>query len=248
MAQKAKRIFTNFQNVYTGNSGEKMEKKPIIDCISDTHSKHHHLHLSGGDILIHAGDCTSMGTLNETLKFLDWFGRQNYTHRLLIAGNHDLIFEKEPEKIAEECSNRDIILLNDSGIELEGIKIWGSPVTPWYDDWAYNRHRGEEIKKHWDLIPSDTEILVTHGPSYGTLDEVKFQKRFFKNVGCEELQKKIQSTDIKLHVFGHIHEGRNVKQLDQRISINASSLNEHYKPYKTGFTRILKQNSGYSLN
>ena len=58
----------------------------------------------------------------------------------------------------KECKDRHIIFLNDSGCVLENIKIWGSPVQPWFYDWAFNRTRGAEIKKHWDLIPKDLKF------------------------------------------------------------------------------------------
>ncbi|MBS4169178.1 metallophosphoesterase [Parachlamydia sp. AcF125] len=111
-----------------------MANRLSIDCISDTHSKHTSLKLGGGDILIHAGDCTSTGQLPEALTFLNWFCKQPYHYHLLIAGNHDLIFEKQPDLIEVECKKRNVYLLNDSGLEIEGIKIWGSPITPWFEE------------------------------------------------------------------------------------------------------------------
>ncbi|WP_226987416.1 metallophosphoesterase family protein [Parachlamydia acanthamoebae] len=135
--------------------------------------------------------------------------------------------------------------MNDSGVEIHGIKIWGSPITPWFENWAFNRHRGDEIKAHWDLIPSDTEILITHGPCYGILDEVKISRQWTRHVGCEELEKNIHASQIKLHVFGHIHGARNVKTHAGKIFVNAASLNDSYKPYRPGFTRLFKQNERY---
>ena len=163
----------------------------IIDCISDTHGYHGKIDLPGGDILIHSGDCSSEGDLEEVLVFLDWFKAQKYSHRLLIPGNHDSIFELIPDLMEEECKRRHILLLNDSGCEIEGMKIWGSPVQPTFFDMAFNRNRGPDIKKHWDLIPNNTEILITHGPPYGIRDEVFGPNDFKKNVGCKDLYQKI---------------------------------------------------------
>ena len=75
----------------------------IIDCISDTHTLHKKILLPGGDILIHAGDCSNGSELEPALEFLDWFKEQNYAHRLLVPGNHDTIFELIPELMVEEC-------------------------------------------------------------------------------------------------------------------------------------------------
>jgi len=219
--------------------------KLIIDCISDTHCKHAKIKLPGGDILIHSGDATSRGDLSETLNFLDWFGDQDYSYRVLVPGNHDFIFEQNPALMADECKVRGIILLNDSGTAMAGLNVWGSAITPWFYDWAFNRQRGAEIKKHWDLIPNSTDILVTHGPPYRILDEVPNGGGSYKHVGCEDLLTKICETTVKLHVFGHIHEGAGVKDFDGRTFVNASSLNGRYDFKTPGYRRIIKEESSY---
>lgn len=215
-----------------------------IDCISDTHEKHEKIKLPGGDILIFSGDCSFRGGLGEVLSFLDWFAKQNYSHLVCIAGNHDWIFEENPTLMTQECKKRNIHLLNDSSVEIEGLKIWGSPIQPWFHDWAFNRERGSEIKKHWDLIPNDTDILVTHGPPHMILDDAN-ARGYSNHVGCEDLYKKILETSVKLHVFGHIHEGRGHKYLDGRTYVNASSLDGSYIFDKPGYIRVIKQENDY---
>lgn len=204
----------------------------IIDLLSDTHNQHRSFKPEGGDILIHAGDVCGRGTYQEAIEFLDWYADQDYSHLVMIAGNHDFIFEEEPKLMAKECKDRNIILLNDSGIVIEGIKIWGSPVQPWFHDWAFNRQRGNDIKKHWDLIPLDTEILVTHGPPYGYGDKVSYSGfGMDPHVGCFDLLKQIEASEVKLHVSGHIHEGRGVEiRGDGKIFANVSSLDRRYYP------------------
>lgn len=214
-----------------------------ITCVSDTHTKHEHIQLPAGDILIHAGDCTIHGTREETFAFLDWFKLQPYSFLILIAGNHDRLFELSPEYMQEECMKRNIHLLNDSQVKVEGLKIWGSPITPWYENLAFNRQRGAEIRGHWDLIPPDTDILVTHGPPHGILDRVP---RFYSSVehtGCEELAKRLKDLSVKLHVFGHIHEDRGTQFLQSTLFINASSVNVAYQPYHPSYTRLIKRES-----
>lgn len=214
-----------------------------IDCISDTHGKHKKIALPGGDILIHAGDVSGRGHSGEILPFLDWYAEQDYSHIILIPGNHDFGFEKEPERYVKECADRNITLLNDSGCIVEGIKIHGSPVQPWFYDWAFNRQRGADIKRHWDLIPEDTEILVTHGPPYGILDDAN-GRGYVNHVGCEELYKKVVQTKVKLHIFGHIHEGAGYKYLDGKTYVNASSLDGMYMFEGPGFKRIVRDLAG----
>jgi Icc-related predicted phosphoesterase len=196
-----------------------------ITLISDTHTKHSSLKLPGGDLLIHAGDISSRGREAEVKNFLDWFSEQQYKYKIFIAGNHDFYFEKEKKEIIKNAIPENVIYLNDSGCELEGIKIWGSPVQPWFYDWAFNRSRGEAIKKHWDLIPFDTSILVTHSPPFGTLDRTV---RDNLSVGCEELIKAVQKIKPAIHVFGHIHEGYGHRETDGVNFFNASVLNENY--------------------
>ncbi len=212
----------------------------IIDCISDTHGRHGELDLPGGDLLIHAGDCSHDGEIDEVLEFLTWFEAQNYTYRLLVPGNHDTVFDLIPEHLDEECKKRGITLLNDSGCIIEGIKIWGSPIFPTASDRAFHRERGEDIRKHWDLIPKDTELLITHGPPYGILDEI-----LGKNYGCEDLHETILQTKIILHIFGHIHMARGHTTQGGRLYVNASSLGG--TDQIEGFRRVLKTLNQYKL-
>lgn len=218
--------------------------KITIDCISDTHNKHKKLELPGGDVLIHSGDMTGRGQSGEIIPFLNWFSHQDYAHLILIPGNHDFGFEKNPELYAASCKERRIILLNESGYEFDGIKVWGSPITPWFHNWAFNRERGPEIREHWDLIPEDTEILVTHGPPHMILDDAN-ARGYDNHVGCEDLSNRIAQTKVKLHVFGHIHEGAGIKYQDGRTYVNASSLDGMYQPLKPGYIRIIKENGEY---
>jgi len=216
-----------------------------IDCISDTHTQHRKIKLPGGDIMIHSGDCTSGVRLPAALEFLDWYQEQPYSHRILVPGNHDTIFEMSPKLMEEECQKRGIILLNDSGCEIEGIKIWGSPVQPWFYDWSFNRQRGADIRRHWDLIPHDTEILITHGPPHKIRDEVPRGDGSTEHVGCEDLYQKIIQTEVKLHVFGHIHEGGGYVYHEERTYINASSLDGSYHFKSPGYFRLSKQDGKY---
>jgi Icc-related predicted phosphoesterase len=193
--------------------------------ISDTHGKHSSLTLPSGDALIHAGDISMKGQFNEVKDFLDWFAVQKFKYKILIAGNHDFYFERESDEQIASLLPDSITYLKDSGTTVNGIKLWGSPVTPWFFDWAFNRHRGEPIKRHWDLIPNDTDILMTHGPVFRTLD----RNREGQHVGCKELFSKVQEVKPKVHVCGHIHEAYGSADKAGIKFINASVLNERYE-------------------
>lgn len=181
-----------------------------ICAISDTHTHHDDLILKEEDnidVLIHAGDLSYRGTQQEIISFLDWFERQPATYKVFIAGNHDFGFENKRKQSEELLKGRDVIYLNDSGVKLMGKQIWGSPVQPWFHDWAFNRR--SDIQEHWDLIPDNTDVLITHGPPHMILDKCLMGGN---RVGCPRLLKKIQEIKPQVHIFGHIHEGYGVKE------------------------------------
>ena len=194
-------------------------------AISDTHDRHQSVRLPKGDVLLHAGDISYKGEKKEISGFLKWFGDQPFQYKVFIAGNHDFFMEQANAAAINKMIPEGVTYLNDSGISINGINIWGSPVTPWFFNWAFNRRRGEQISRHWDLIPPGTDILLTHGPVYGFLDLVVSDQ----HAGCQDLLRKVLVLQPKVHVFGHIHESYgNIKRSGIRF-INASLVNEQYE-------------------
>jgi 3',5'-cyclic AMP phosphodiesterase CpdA len=159
-----------------------MKKK--ITFISDTHTKHNQitndLLKDGGDILIHAGDFMNAGyNPMEAIQFFQWYDKiDNYDTKIFIAGNHDLYMQNEPEEVKGLLTGyKTIEYLMDEDMSIydmdedTSIKIYGSPWSPWFYDWAFNLPRnGSELYSKWGAIPDDTDILITHGPPYGYLD------------------------------------------------------------------------------
>lgn len=196
-----------------------------IVAISDTHNLHHKITVPDGDILIHSGDFTNRGTMPEILGFNKWLMSLPHKHKIVIAGNHDFMFEREPA-LAESLLDKSIHYLRNDEIIIEGVKFYGSPVTPWFFNWAFNVPRGEEIAEVWAKIPDDTHVLVTHGPPAGILDEVKGGR-----AGCEDLLERIKSLKyLEAHVFGHLHENSGMKTIDSIKFVNASQLNDKHEP------------------
>jgi len=192
--------------------------------IADTHARHRKMRLPKGDVLIHAGDVSYRGEKLEIEDFLAWFCKQDFEHKIFIAGNHDFLFESAGKKQLDQLIPAEIIYLNDSGTIIDGKNIWGSPITPKFFNWAFNRNRGEAIRKHWEMIPQNTDLLITHGPPYGILDQVANEQ----HVGCKDLLNTIKQLKPKVHVFGHIHESYGTtKNLGIKF-INASQVNESY--------------------
>jgi Icc-related predicted phosphoesterase len=196
-----------------------------IVCISDTHGQHERFELPPGDMLLHAGDFTAMGTLRQVRQFTTWLAKQPYRHKVFIAGNHDFLAERNPalfrSLIPLPCH-----YLENEGIEIEGIQIWGSPITPWFFDWAFNRQRGKEIRSYWEAIPPETDLLVTHGPPYGIRD----LNLHGTLTGCEDLNQRIWEVAPRAHVFGHIHEAYGISEVNQIRFINAACLDVSYQP------------------
>lgn len=195
--------------------------------ISDTHSLHEYLTIPPCDLLIHAGDFCGRKSPELVFQFLEWFERQPARHRVLIAGNHDIICEEDPLDFARMLRGRAIHYLNDSGVTLEDQVIWGSPVQPRFFDWAFNRDRGAQIKKHWDLIPSNTAILITHGPPLGIGD----RNSLGEPVGCADLLETVLRIEPRLHVFGHIHEGHGMYRTSGRLTrfVNAAMFSADHR-------------------
>ncbi len=205
---------------------------PRIVCLSDTHNCTNEIDVPDGDILIHSGDATTVGSIEQVESFSDWFAGLPHQHKIFVAGNHDWLFEKKNE-YARTLLGRDIIYLQDSSIEIEGLKIYGSPWQPRFFDWAFNLNRGYELAEKWKMIPDDIDILITHGPPYGILDEVPRQWGI-ENTGCEELRKRVDQIaskgNLKLHIFGHIHCGYGVAERAGVRFVNASNCDESYDP------------------
>jgi len=175
-----------------------------IVCISDTHGFHRKLVLPAGDILIHSGDFMVDGrSVEEIDNFNLWLGSLPFRHKLVIAGNHDTLFDQDA-KLAQ-ARLTEATYLQDSGVRLEGLNFWGSPVNSVMgEDWAFSVERGAAIRKHWDRIPADTDVLITHEAPYGTLDKSHVLAR---HGGCQNLLGALLRVKPRLHVFGHIHGG-----------------------------------------
>jgi Icc-related predicted phosphoesterase len=201
-----------------------------ILTISDTHTKHNQIPLEWlepADMIIHAGDISSMGSLREIENFCNWFDRlDQYDHKIFIAGNHDWGFQERPTEVMEIVSSyKTIKYLKDSSVICDGVKIYGSPWQPEFYNWAFNLKRGAKLQEKWDLIPLDTDILVTHGPAYGYGDFVPNGE----NVGCENLLDTIVTkVNPKVHIAGHIHCGYGESFAHGTHFINAATLNESY--------------------
>ena len=198
-------------------------------CISDTHGDHAALALPPGDVLVHAGDVTAHGTELDLLRFLDWFGSRDFAHRLFVAGNHDGFAETHPARAASLAREAGVTWLNDGGCTIDGVAFWGSPITPRFLDWAFMRDPGPDIERHWAMIPSATDVLVTHGPPAGVLDEVERAGGERERTGCPSLLARVDEIRPAVHLFGHIHEGYGRLVRGATTHLNVSTMDRHYR-------------------
>ncbi|MGP6158671.1 MAG: metallophosphatase domain-containing protein [Vulcanimicrobiaceae bacterium] len=191
--------------------------------LSDTHAFHERIAVPDGDVVAHAGDFSMHGTPREIEPFVAWFRALPHAHKVLVAGNHDWLFEREPAKARRLLEG--IVYLEDSGTVLEGRSFYGSPWQPRFFDWAFNLDRGPALAAKWALIPPGTEILITHGPPHGVLDEARGE-----HVGDEDLLRRVAQLAPRVHLFGHIHEGYGRLERDGTTFVNASICTARYEP------------------
>lgn len=202
----------------------------LITAIADLHKSYTHLNLSGGDILIVAGDIDVYRYEQEIIHFNKWLGEQQYTYKIVVAGNHDGLIEDLGYGLTKKLLNNAYYLEN-TGIYLNGLFIWGSPYTPEFNRWSFMKTRGQEIKKIWDKIPDAVDILVTHGPPFGIQDQIPkiAEGTPGDHLGCYDLLQKIKQVKPKYHIFGHIHYSYGQTKKDGTTFINCSLLNEEYE-------------------
>lgn len=212
--------------------------------------------LLGCDAVVHCGDGTSVGQPEQGAGLLRWLTRiaEAGPAVLLVPGNHDFCFDPAwrptTEKGRERHAHRAaygaalprlraehplVSVLIDSGADVGGVSFWGSPATPWLNDWAWNRARGSEIRAHWDRIPAGVDVLVTHGPPRGVLDRLSDRnwrpdRDDGRHPGCHDLLESLARVSPALHCFGHIHEGRGYQRVGPTLCVNCSSLDERYEP------------------
>jgi len=215
--------------------------------LSDTHEKQNEIkEIPAGDVLLHAGDFTLHCKPEKVVEFNDFLGTLPHKHKIVIAGNHEILFEEgfyertwqkwrsylgehklsittaEVKSLLTNCT-----FIEDQGVEVMGVKIYGSPWSPECGGWAFGYLPGKE---NWTKIPQDTCVLVTHGPPQGILDK----SMFGNNTGCPALRFRVHQVKPLVHIFGHIHETYGVFQPadnDLRtVFINGSTCNAKYRP------------------
>lgn len=188
--------------------------------LADTHDFNEKITVPDGDFLIHCGDATNEGTLPEVNRFAKWYGGLPHKHKIFVAGNHDRLFEDQPGIAEQICEDHGIKYLRDRGAIIEGLHIYGTPWTPAYCNWAFNLDE-LDLEDRFNHIPGGLDILITHGPPYGILDENR-QDFEINNPGSKALKDVVEKQKPQVHAFGHIHQGYGQKQIEKTHFINAA--------------------------
>jgi Icc-related predicted phosphoesterase len=194
-----------------------------VVCLSDTHTLKPEV--PDGDMLIHCGDFSGLGNIKELVDFDNWLSSFPHKYKIFISGNHDGIFEQN-YSFSKSLVNPSIIYLQDELIEIEGLRIYGSPWTPTFNDWHFMKDRGSPIQEVWDKIPNNLDVLITHGPPCGILDYSIYSH---ESVGCSNLLQTVMNSKPKFHIFGHLHGNYGIFKDLNTTFINCAVLNDNYK-------------------
>lgn len=182
-----------------------------IILTSDLHGNLPDMSQYSGDMLIIAGDiCPNfkwnrfddrMHQLNWlTQIFLPWCATIKVNHILICGSNHDFCFQ-DTIKDAKDILNYDsrIEILIDKPTLIGDKRAYFTPWIPYMEYWAYTANP-EKMKLYREVIPNNIQILISHCPPYGILDEVN-------HYGCKILLDRIQQLPKLEQVwFGHCHE------------------------------------------
>ena len=177
--------------------------------ISDTHGFHHQLNIPEGiDLVIHTGDCSNRmdpyTNEPEVRQFIEWYEQVPIPNKIFIPGNHDTSIERNLIKGSDFIS-AGIHLLNHDWMNVDGIKIFGSPYTPTFGQWAFMKSR-ETINRVWEQIPEGMDIVAVHGPCKGILDLSRDRQNVLEFCGDSALRKHILNrVKPKYFLSGHIH-------------------------------------------
>jgi Icc-related predicted phosphoesterase len=183
-------------------------------AFSDTHGEHKKLKVPEGDVLIFAGDYSGLGNLGELLRFNAWLATLPHQRKFLVPGNHDRPFQAKPEEADRLLTAATLVIDREVTFSVggEGYRLYGSPWTPTFMNWAFMEAE-RELSERFHRIPRGLDILVTHGPPEGVLD---------RGLGSRTLAAVLGNRLVRLHLFGHIHETPGLYLCGSRLSANVA--------------------------
>ncbi len=194
-----------------------------IALFSDTHALHGQINIPDADILIFAGDMTHCRTAQDVSGFNRFLGGLPHKHKIVVGGNHDHMLACDQEKAKFLLTEATYLL--DDFVVISGITIYGAPWQPIFNHRACDAFalpRGKALKEKWDMIPSSVDILVTHAPPAGILDQDGPVSH-----GCSDLTAAVAVLKPKYHIFGHIHNHHGMIKHGSTSYINCNVQGEN---------------------
>ncbi len=193
-----------------------------VVAVADTHLFHDARYaVPDGDVFVHAGDLCRRGDLDELAEAARWIAGLPHRHKLIVAGNHDWAFARPAEAARARALLGGAVYLEDSGVELDGLRCWGSPWQPAFHGWAFNLPRGDALRAVWARIPAGLDLLITHSPPAGIGDHAGWNDA--ARAGCAELRARLAVVAPRLHLFGHIHQDGGLWRVGATVHANVTS-------------------------
>ncbi|MCF6187540.1 MAG: metallophosphatase domain-containing protein [Desulfobulbaceae bacterium] len=189
-----------------------------ITVFSDTHTLHNQVNIPEGDILIFAGDMNNCRGEQDVAVFNSFLEAQPHRHKVVIGGNHD--HQLAENTITAKSLLPEAVYLQDELVVIGGITLFGAPWQPIFNDRACDAFalpRGKALREKWSMIPDGIDILVTHSPPSGVMDQDGPVGH-----GCSDLTTAVNTVKPKYHVFGHIHGNHGMMKKGDTTYINCS--------------------------
>ena len=222
----------NYKNKQTIGEGPNSIK---IVCVADTHSNQLKYDIPECDIFIAAGDLINHQEGETEMKlFSTWVEQIKCKNKIIVGGNHDKYLEKNKSKIKEIFPNAHYLEYNSLQIKEPNISIYGAPCTIRRNIFYFGNAfsiSGDQMKREWEKIPKNIDILVTHVPPYDILDTTYNKKHVGSKLLRNEICNRIQP---KIHIFGHNHDSENYYALgkfkngNKCLFINASIIFKNF--------------------
>jgi Icc-related predicted phosphoesterase len=188
------------------------------------------------DILLIGGDVTPIHNHNRKFQadwlredFCPWLKSVPAKSVVWTAGNHDFVLQDMSPKKRDTIGG---IYLDSEHVVIDGLKIWGSAMSPTFGNWAFMRDDAV-LFDIWETIPADTEIIIVHGPPHGYGDLTQgWMGSAPENVGSKTLRNRMRElNNLKLVVTGHIHPAYGTYTTLNGVTVlNVSHVNEQYDP------------------
>jgi Icc-related predicted phosphoesterase len=181
--------------------------------LSDTHGRHSQP-FPEAEAILHTGDLLPNKTrgnrhiepgyqehwLRSVLPTLiTWTAGRPF---LFMPGNHDFF---DPCPIMRRAGIEAHNLWEDGPKTIDGVRFAGVPHVPWFGgDWNHEAPEAE-IEHHLSLLPS-VDVLVTHCPPHGVLDNALAPFGRSNAIGSRAIREYVDSRNPTWHLFGHCHE------------------------------------------